>query len=61
MKSLRPLTLVLKGPMTAAIGSAPGAVLDQPSVGIRKAVGLSPSIPLLAAGLRMLPALDQRR
>ena len=42
MKSLRPSRLVLRGPMTVAMASAPGAMLDQPSVGIRKAVGLRP-------------------
>src|SRR5256885_15248453 len=55
IKSLMPARLVLKGPTTVTIGSAPGLVDDQPSVGIRKAVGLRPYRPLLAAGLRMLP------
>ena len=55
MKSLMPARLVLKGPMTVTIGSAPGLVDDQPSVGIRKAVGLRPYRPLFAAGLRILP------
>ena len=42
MKSLMPARLVLRGPMTVVIGSAPGAVDDHPSVGIRNAVGLKP-------------------
>lgn len=42
MKSLRPWTVVLRGPITAGMGSAPGAMLDQPSVGMRNAVGLRP-------------------
>lgn len=41
--------------MTVTIGSAAANVEDQPSVGIREAVGLRPHSPLLAAGLRMLP------
>ena len=57
MKSLMPVRLVLRGPMTVTIGSAPGLVDDQPSVGTRKAVGLRPYRPLLAAGLRMLPVV----
>jgi hypothetical protein len=55
MKSLVPTRLVLNGPMAVTIGSAPGLVDDQPSVGIRKAVGLRPYRPLFAAGLRILP------
>ena len=55
IKSWMPARLVLKGPMTVTIGSAPGLVDDQPSVGIRKAVGLRPYRPLFAAGLRILP------
>lgn len=42
MKSFRPDRLVLRGPMTVAMGSAPGGMLDQPVVGMRKAVGLRP-------------------
>ena len=42
MKSLMLARLVLKGPMTVTIGSAPSIVEDQPSVGIWKAVGLRP-------------------
>jgi hypothetical protein len=43
------------GPMTVGIGSAPGGVEDQPSVGRQNAVGLRLYSPLAAAGLRMLP------
>lgn len=42
MKIFMPARLVLKGPMAVTIGSAPGIVDDQPSVGIRNAVGLRP-------------------
>lgn len=42
MKSLRPEMLVLRGPIAVTIGSAPGGVEDQPSVGMRKVVGLNP-------------------
>lgn len=42
MTSLRPSRLVLRGPMTPGIGSAPAMVEHHPSVGIRKAVGLNP-------------------
>ena len=56
MKSLMPKRLVLMGPMTVGIASAPGGVEAQPSVGMRNAVGLRPYSPLAAAGLRMLPS-----
>ena len=39
---LMPPRLVLRGPMNVTIASAPAAMDDQPSVGSRKAVGLSP-------------------
>jgi hypothetical protein len=42
IKSEMPAELVLKGPTTVTIGSAPGIIDDQPSVGIRNAVGLRP-------------------
>ena len=42
MKSLMPARLVLRGPIAVTMGSAPGIVDDQPSVGIRKVVGLRP-------------------
>lgn len=42
MKSLRPERLVLRGPIDGTIGSAPGGVEDQPSVGMRKEVGFRP-------------------
>ena len=42
MNSLMPTILVLRGPMTVVMGSAPGIVDDQPSVGILKPVGLRP-------------------
>lgn len=59
IKALIPPMLVLNGPMTVATASAPAAIDDQPSVGIRKAVGLSPYRPLLAAGLRILPVINK--
>jgi hypothetical protein len=37
-----PSRLVLMGPMTPGIASAPTIVEHQPSVGMRKAVGLKP-------------------
>jgi len=55
MNSFKPDKLVLMDPMTAEIGSAPAMVEHHPSVGIRKAVGLNPNIPQLAAGLLILP------
>ena len=42
MKALIPPRLVLSGPMTVTIASAPAAIDDQPSVGSRKAVGFNP-------------------
>lgn len=42
MKVLMPPILVLRGPMTVVIASAPAAIDDHPSVGSRKAVGFSP-------------------
>lgn len=42
MKIFMPARLMLKGPMTVTIESAPGIVDDQPSVGIRNVVGLRP-------------------
>lgn len=42
MKCLMAQRLTLRGPMTVVIGSAPGIVDDQPSVGSRKPVGLRP-------------------
>src|SRR6187402_2392870 len=55
MMSLRPSRLVLIGPITPAIGSAPAWVEHQPSVGIRNEVGLNPYTPQFEAGLLMLP------
>jgi hypothetical protein len=42
MKCLMAQRLTLRGPMTVVMGSAPGIVDDQPSVGSRKPVGLRP-------------------
>ncbi len=42
MNTLIPLRLVLRGPMTVTMASAPAAIDDQPSVGSRKAVGFNP-------------------
>jgi hypothetical protein len=42
MNILIPSKLVLNGPMTPGIGSAPAIVEHHPSVGILKAVGLKP-------------------
>ena len=42
MKRTMPVREVLRGPITAAMGSAPAAVEHHPSVGMRKAVGLKP-------------------
>lgn len=55
MKSFMPPRLLLMGPITPGMGSAPAIVEHHPSVGIRNAVGLKPYIPQFAAGLLMLP------
>ena len=42
INALIPAIEVLNGPITVTIASTPAAIDDQPSVGSRKAVGLSP-------------------
>jgi hypothetical protein len=55
MKSLIPSRLVLSGPITPVMGSAPAIVEHHPSVGTRKAVGLRPYNPQFPAGALILP------
>lgn len=52
---LIPSRLMLKGPITPGIGSAPAIVEHHPSVGILNAVGLNPYMPQFPAGLLILP------